>query len=255
MASPPGAFIIIPQWAGNPPSQPLVVPAANNHHLQSCQILKKGQAKALGATQLVLALLHISLGTVGIFVDVFVSRYSGICFWGAIFYIISGSLSIAVENNPYHSLIKGFLTMNIFSCVVSTIALALFLTDASISGYRPYSYNYGGYSDYSGYPGYMRYSAGIAVIAFLIISTLLQFCVCLALSIFGCKYMSHRSSATEQVFMLPNNQMSPGVHMNPNLCHVPLNTTGFGVSMMSEPAPAYAPPTGMASEPEPTKYN
>uniref|UniRef100_A0A8C5QMY9 Uncharacterized protein n=1 Tax=Leptobrachium leishanense TaxID=445787 RepID=A0A8C5QMY9_9ANUR len=229
MASPPAAVIMVPQWTVNTKPQPMFFPTSRIE--ESYKILNKGQPKALGTTQLVLTLLHISLGTLGTFFlysEFSISTYSAICFWGALFYIISGSLSIAVENNPYHSLINGFQAMNILSSVVSLFALAIFIIDAYFTGPMIISYDYYDYitnddiySNYSSHPSYAIYSYRsngfrISVLTFLIISTVLQFCVCVSLSIVGCKYASHRSNARAQVFVVPNNHPSSAVIINPN---------------------------------------
>ncbi|CAH2321762.1 membrane-spanning 4-domains subfamily A member 4A-like [Pelobates cultripes] len=211
MASPPTAVIMVPQWTANQIVQPVSVAPANIQ--QSYQVLNKGQPKALGATQLVLAFLQIAMGTVLFFTTPYnlpVSSSVGIHFWGAVFYIISGSLSVAVENKPSHSLIQGFLAMNIISSLVSFISVCLFISDACI-----YYYCYGSYEkcDYEN----VLYSNKIAVLSFLIIASLLQFCVCVSLSAFGCKSLSHTSTAPAQVFVIQNDARFHGPNFIPTV--------------------------------------
>ncbi|CAH2321760.1 membrane-spanning 4-domains subfamily A member 4A-like isoform X1 [Pelobates cultripes] len=200
---------MVPQWTANAVIQPVTVAPANIQ--QSYQVLNKGQPKALGATQLVLAFLQIALGTVLFFTmpdNIPISSYVGINFWGAVFYIVSGSLSVAVENKPSRSLIQGFLAMNIISSLVSFISVCFFIADACI-----YYYCDGYY--YECYNTYTLSSNKIAVLSFLIIASLLEFCVCVSLSAFGCKSLRHTSNAPTQVFVVQNDARFLGPNFNP----------------------------------------
>uniref|UniRef100_A0A8C5PKH9 Membrane-spanning 4-domains subfamily A member 4A-like n=1 Tax=Leptobrachium leishanense TaxID=445787 RepID=A0A8C5PKH9_9ANUR len=246
MAAPQGTFIMVPQWVANPVPQAMAVPNVNTQ--QANQILNKGQPKALGATQLVLAFLQISLGTVLFFTTpdyyyyyLSITTYSGINFWGSVFYIISGSLSVAAENKPSRSMVRGFLAMNIISSLVSITAIIIFITDASI-----YYYDYyycGQYNNCSEY--YILHSNKTTVLIYLIISSLLHFCVCVSLSAFGCKYLSRHSNPPTQVFVIQNDYQQPGSNVSPAFVnpypgppnHVGLGNTGYGVPMSPPPPP------------------
>ncbi|MEE6476962.1 hypothetical protein FKM82_011302 [Ascaphus truei] len=50
-------------------------------------------------------------------------------------YIISGSLSVAAENNQSRCLVRGSLAMNIISSVVSVIAIIVFCIDIPVSSF------------------------------------------------------------------------------------------------------------------------
>ncbi|XP_063290010.1 membrane-spanning 4-domains subfamily A member 4A-like [Pelobates fuscus] len=239
MASPPTSVIMVPQWTANQILQPVSVAPANIQ--QSYQILNKGQPKALGATQLVLAFLQIGMGTVLFFTtpyDLPISSYIGINFWGAAFYIISGSLSVAVENKPSRSLIQGFLAMNIISSLASFISVCLFIADACIFYYCNGYY-------YECYNSYTLSSNRITVLSFLIIASLLEFCVCVSLSAFGCKSLRHNSNAPAQVFVIQNDARFPGPNFNPlvgNQYETPPNysnitNTGSGIPVALGHAP------------------
>uniref|UniRef100_A0A8C5QLP1 Uncharacterized protein n=1 Tax=Leptobrachium leishanense TaxID=445787 RepID=A0A8C5QLP1_9ANUR len=251
MASSQGGYIMVPQWTGNTiPSRQLIAnPTPNTQYLY--QFLNKGQPKALGAAQLVLALLHISLGTALLHVTGGMTRstISGICFWGAVFYIISGSLSIAVERKPSHSLVQGYLAMNIISSLISFLALIMFIIDVCVQSYH-YSYSYGDRYEYT----YLNRGA-TAILSFLIISTLLLFGVCVSLSAFGCQYICCQSNITPQVYVVTSDHASSGLDFNTYPHQVSPNNssmanTNFGMPMMS----VNTPPFASASAPSTTEY-
>ncbi|XP_063291338.1 membrane-spanning 4-domains subfamily A member 15-like [Pelobates fuscus] len=203
MASPPPAMIMVPQSLN-------LVYQQTTPHVPNAQepfrVLKKGQPKALGATQLVLAFSQIALGAVGIFLSYYgftLSIFSGINFWGAVFYIISGSLSVAVENNPSYSLVQGFLAMNIISCLISFLATCFFITDACISNTKYYQ------------------GQKITNMIFLILSSVLEFCVCISLSIFGCKSLNQDFSSQAQVLVIQNDYRIPGPNFVPTFGNPP----------------------------------
>ncbi|XP_075440204.1 membrane-spanning 4-domains subfamily A member 8-like, partial [Ascaphus truei] len=135
-----GPYILYPQGNMAVPPHPMATPTAAQTSA-FYQALQKGQMKALGTTHIVLALLEIALGTVLIFTTiefVTISVYSGINFWGAVFYIISGSLSVAAENKQSRCLVRGSVAMNVISSIISFAALGLFITDTLL--YNCYSY-------------------------------------------------------------------------------------------------------------------
>uniref|UniRef100_A0AAY4DZJ8 Uncharacterized protein n=1 Tax=Denticeps clupeoides TaxID=299321 RepID=A0AAY4DZJ8_9TELE len=127
------------------PKQPVHSTSTIGHHQHntsyavpgvSCALGKflKGEPKALGVKTIsfrgaVLTVLHpVSEGVV---------LYSGIMFWGAIIYIIAGSLSVAAEKNLNQCLVKASLGMNIVSSIVAGTAIILHSVDfiILISGY------------------------------------------------------------------------------------------------------------------------
>ncbi|XP_032975875.1 membrane-spanning 4-domains subfamily A member 8 isoform X2 [Rhinolophus ferrumequinum] len=104
--------------------------------------LKEG--KTLGAIQILIGLLHIGLGSVmGTLLHVYyyvpVSFYGGFPFWGGIWFIISGSLSVSAENQPRSTcLLNGSLGLNIISAICSVIGIILFITDMSVTNLSVY---------------------------------------------------------------------------------------------------------------------
>ncbi|XP_053305854.1 membrane-spanning 4-domains subfamily A member 4D-like [Spea bombifrons] len=203
MASSQPTFVMVPQWTNNPAVQPMAFPTPTKP--ERVQVLYKGEPKALGATQLALAFLQIAFGTVLFFTVTYgipISSYSGINFWGALFYIISGSLSVAVEKRPTPSMISGFLAMNIISAIISLAAACLFMTDMFV--YYCYDYNGCYNNDY-----YTLEANRIICLVFLVIASLLQFCISVSLSAFGCKSVCRQSSLPSQVFVIQNDYRNP----------------------------------------------
>ena len=164
VVAPPNSYPVVPgtvpQMPIYPSNQPQVhvisghlpglVPAMTEPPAQ--RVLKKGQV--LGAIQILIGLVHIGLGSIMI-TNLFshytpVSLYGGFPFWGGIWFIISGSLSVAAETQPNSPcLLNGSVGLNIFSAICSAVGIMLFITDISISSgyiypsYYPYQENLG----------------------------------------------------------------------------------------------------------------
>ncbi|GAB1302204.1 Membrane-spanning 4-domains subfamily A member 8 [Apodemus speciosus] len=144
---------------------PGLVPAVME--LPAQRILKKGQV--LGAIQILIGLLHISLGSIMI-TNLFshyipISLYGGFPFWGGIW----GSLSL-----------NGSVGLNIFSAICSAVGIMLFITDISISA----GYVYPGHYPYQGDSGV---STGLAISSVLLIFCLLELIIASVCSHFGCQ--------------------------------------------------------------------
>ncbi|XP_040176969.1 membrane-spanning 4-domains subfamily A member 12-like isoform X2 [Rana temporaria] len=74
----------------------------------------KGKPKALGITLIIVGIIHIGMGFGQIFTSSLTAIYSGIPFWGAIFNIIAGSLSVAAVSKPSMCLVGGHVLRGIF---------------------------------------------------------------------------------------------------------------------------------------------
>ncbi|XP_075440893.1 membrane-spanning 4-domains subfamily A member 4A-like [Ascaphus truei] len=123
------------------------------------------------------------------------------CVFFSLQYIISGSLSVAAENNQSRCLVRGSLAMNIISSVVSAIAIIVFCVDIPVSSFY--------YCDSSLYACYMLKNVYVTAITFLIIASVLQFCVSVSLSIFGCRSLTDQSVTRPQMFVMQNDQWNP----------------------------------------------
>ncbi|XP_026995958.2 uncharacterized protein LOC113638718 [Tachysurus fulvidraco] len=137
----------------------------------------KGEPKALGTVQIMVGLLTLLFGIVLVtFPESFII-FSGVVFWSPVFHIISGSLAVSASNKLNSCVVKATLTLNIFSTVSAGIAIIFLILQLVFGSY--------GYSYYS-------YSAaaevmGQGITGVLLVFTLLQFCISIALSVFTCK--------------------------------------------------------------------
>ncbi|XP_076773500.1 membrane-spanning 4-domains subfamily A member 8 isoform X2 [Arvicanthis niloticus] len=180
----PGTMPQVPFYPGHQPqvhvisgNLPGLVPAVTE--LPAQRVLKKGEV--LGAMQILIGLVHIGLGCI-MLTNLFgqysaVSLYGGFPFWGGIWFIISGSLSVAAEtqtNSP--CLLNASVGLNIFSAICSAVGIMLFITDLSILG---------GYF----YPSQesLNVRTGMAISGVLLIFCLVELSIAGVSSHFGCQ--------------------------------------------------------------------
>ncbi|KAM4845971.1 membrane-spanning 4-domains subfamily A member 8-like [Thomomys bottae] len=169
---------------GNPPgfvSAVNVLPAQN--------ILKEG--KVLGVMQILIGLIHIGLGSIMATVllgnYIAISFYGGFPFWGGIWFIISGSISMAAKTPRNSScLLSASVGLNIFSAICSAVGIILFITDLSLTS------------------TYLTWdmSTGMAISGVLLIFCMLEFCVACTSSHFGCQVVCCQYSHVDSI--LPN---------------------------------------------------
>ncbi|XP_072002160.1 high affinity immunoglobulin epsilon receptor subunit beta-like [Engystomops pustulosus] len=98
----------------------------------------KGHPKAQGAIQIVLAFVQSFTGTVFLYTltaYTSVTVQSFICYWGAAFYLISGSVTVAAANKCSRNLVKGALGMNVVSTLIAVSETALVIVDFSHKNY------------------------------------------------------------------------------------------------------------------------
>ncbi|KAM3913841.1 membrane-spanning 4-domains subfamily A member 4D-like isoform 1-T1 [Leptodactylus fuscus] len=185
----------------------------------------KGRPKALGTVMIIFAILEIGLGFALVFTAFTITLPSGITFWGPIFYIIAGSLSIAACAKPNTCLVRGSLALNIISSIFTIVAIILNVVDLGIG-----NCNYGG-SHNDKYCLYLL-NGLYAVVSLLLIINVLIFCLSLSLSIFGCRSLSKVTSNGPQVFLIQNDVV---VTMNPATAPA----TYLGVAQPNAPPPPY----------------
>ncbi|XP_069083954.1 membrane-spanning 4-domains subfamily A member 4D-like isoform X2 [Pleurodeles waltl] len=170
----------------------------------------KGEPKALGVAQILIGLIQfilgiilaISMGTifsVGVIV--------GIPFWAGIFFIISGSLSTAAERNRNICLVKASLGMNIVSSVAAFLGFIFYAIDLGIcSVYGWYSEGgHGGMYDDSARRFTQSFVAVVKGIeALLLLLVLVEFCISISTSVFGCKAVCRDSTSDMPVIIMQN---------------------------------------------------
>ncbi|ERE78572.1 membrane-spanning 4-domain subfamily A member 4A-like protein [Cricetulus griseus] len=149
----------------------------------------KGEPKVIGVVQILAALMILSLGIMTIIIlDI---RYNqenisfGITYpcWGPVVYIISGALSLAAGIKTTKGLVQSSMGLNIASSMV-----ALFGFFLSVSRLHDLSVVYG-FCRHDYMPGQCIQSLAIflGMQALVIILDLLEFCIAVSLSVFGCK--------------------------------------------------------------------
>uniref|UniRef100_A0A670HLR2 Membrane spanning 4-domains A3 n=1 Tax=Podarcis muralis TaxID=64176 RepID=A0A670HLR2_PODMU len=142
------------------------------------------------AIQVMLGLIYISLGTI---VIVHFRRYyklftsiTGYPFWSGIFFIFSGSLSVAAEKYPNKALVMSSVRMNITSAIMATIGIILYAMEIDINNKR----------DYSDSEGFFLQSAGTALAVLLLLLTMLELAITVSLAHLGMKAASSDMATT-----------------------------------------------------------
>ncbi|XP_028373094.1 membrane-spanning 4-domains subfamily A member 8-like isoform X2 [Phyllostomus discolor] len=212
MAAPHNAHSIIPESTTEvtmyPHNQPQVnlIPG-NQPGLQTPasappaqRIFKEG--KTLGALQILIGLIHFGLGSImgTILLGSYraPSLYGGYPFWGGISFIISGSLSVASEEQPNSlCVLKGGLGMNILSAIFSVVGICLLITDICINPHHFY------------YTLEIQFQpSGFATSGILLIFSLLELCIASTCAHFGCQLVSY-DTVVYQTFYVSNQVSNP----------------------------------------------
>ncbi|XP_069598524.1 membrane-spanning 4-domains subfamily A member 4A-like isoform X1 [Ranitomeya imitator] len=159
----------------------------------------EGEPEVLGVTQFIIGINHIFFG---IIFTVACQRqrmffingltYTGVLYWSGIMYVISGSLSIAASYKPSLKMVNASLGLNIISAAaagISVIILAFIISQTSTRGQYFYSSYYCAYDKQSetceGEFEQMGLYQGIG--STLLLLAVLEFCIALSTSVFGCK--------------------------------------------------------------------
>ncbi|KAM5140484.1 uncharacterized protein ACMZJ9_014341 [Mantella aurantiaca] len=157
----------------------------------------KGKPKSLGVILIVVGILHIGMGIGLLYTSYNVVEFSGIPFWGAVFNIIAGSLSVAAVSKPSMCLIKGSLGLSIVVSISSVTGLILNIVEFIYRYYYSLSYCY---YDCSG-----LLTGGHVLRGLFILTYLLQFSVSVSLSVFAGRADSHINlTQPAQVFVIQN---------------------------------------------------
>ncbi|XP_045711173.1 membrane-spanning 4-domains subfamily A member 8-like isoform X3 [Phyllostomus hastatus] len=165
------------------------------------RIFKEG--KTLGALQILIGLIHFGLGSImgTILLGPYraPSFYGGYPFWGGISFIISGSLSVASEEQPNSPcVLKGGLGMNILSAIFSVMGICLFITDICIN---PHHFYYT-------LEKIQFQPSGFATSGILLIFSLLELCIASTCAHFGCQLVSY-DTVVYQTFYVSNQVSNP----------------------------------------------
>ncbi|XP_016279041.2 membrane-spanning 4-domains subfamily A member 4A-like isoform X1 [Monodelphis domestica] len=185
-----GVFPFVPQ--SGPvyfPQGPIAVPVHYQHRWKDPQQkVLKGDPKALGTVQIMIAFMNFSLGMLFVLLpeDINGRRhflvYTGYVFWGTAFFIISGSLSIAAEKRATTIMVQSSLAMNVVSSVMAGLGIVFLSINLVTHLFLYYCREEG--SHFSCFTLIFLF-LGINVI--LLILAVLEFLVSIITSSFGCK--------------------------------------------------------------------
>ncbi|XP_036427247.1 membrane-spanning 4-domains subfamily A member 4A-like [Colossoma macropomum] len=161
----------------------------------SLQKFLKGEPKALGTVQIMIGLFTLLLGILITFFFPAFTVFSGIVFWGAFMYIITGSLAVSASNKLHHCVVMGALVMNVISTITAGIAIVLLSMDMIfLCNYRLNN----------------CYSEGliVGVLAVLIIFSIVQFTISICVSAFASKAICSAEPSVN-ITLVPNQAGCP----------------------------------------------
>ncbi|KAK2857398.1 hypothetical protein Q7C36_005317 [Tachysurus vachellii] len=185
----------------------------------------KGEPKALGTVQIMIGLLTFLFGIVLATYSLNIIIFSGVVFWSPVFHIISGSLAVSASNKLNSCVVKATLILNIFSTLSAGLTIIFLFMDLIFGGYR-YRYIYAS-------EGMRKGITGV-----LLVFTLLQFCISIALSAFTCKATCTSEPTLNVINVVPNPEsFAPSAPVNNPF---PPHHTQLGVNTMHGVAMATA---------------
>ncbi|XP_060610921.2 membrane-spanning 4-domains subfamily A member 12-like [Anolis sagrei] len=137
-----------------------------NRPLGTLEKFLKVEAKTLAAIQIVIGFIHIGFGAVSAMVLYPYSNLStlgGYPFWGGLFFIASGAISVYTAKKLNKNLVKCNMGMNLTSAIMASIGMVLFIVQLTINS-----------THYYGQDSLHAVGTGLCVMLFLF--TLLEFC-------------------------------------------------------------------------------
>ncbi|XP_057635422.1 membrane-spanning 4-domains subfamily A member 4D-like [Chionomys nivalis] len=149
----------------------------------------KGEPKDLGVVQVLIALINLILGIIMMsennYLRPILSVYIYAPIWGSIVFIISGSLSIAAGMRTTEVLVTTSLSFNTISSVVAAATSIISVFSLPISLFE------------------RGHRILVGINALMLILNVLEFCIAVSTSAFGCKATCCNTS--EVVVILPPN--------------------------------------------------
>ncbi|KAK1153670.1 membrane-spanning 4-domains subfamily A member 4A-like isoform X1 [Acipenser oxyrinchus oxyrinchus] len=162
------------------------------------QTFLRGQPKALGVVQIIIGIVSLLFGPVLVNAYTF-AGIIGLPFWTGVWYIISGSLAVAAENTHRRDLVKACLGMNVVSSIFAGVGFILYSINLSI---LPLYINDFNRSSSYYYPHSYSTIPYVGIVAVLLVLNILEICIAIATSAFGCKseccYIAMRVVAFQQ---------------------------------------------------------
>ncbi|XP_041517998.1 membrane-spanning 4-domains subfamily A member 4D-like [Microtus oregoni] len=149
----------------------------------------KGEPKDLGVVQVLIGLINLILGIIMIsgsqFLHPVISAFVYAPIWGSIIFIISGSLSIAAGMITTEVLVTISLSFNTISSVVAAATSIISIFSVVLSAVQ------------------FQHTIIVGIDALILILNVLEFCIAVSTSAFGCKAICCNTS--EVVVILPQN--------------------------------------------------
>ncbi|KAK6477927.1 membrane-spanning 4-domains subfamily A member 4A-like [Huso huso] len=149
----------------------------------SMQTFLRGQPKALGVVQIMIGIMSLPFGLDMVTRHSFIGAIA-LPLWTGIWYIISGSLAVAAENTRRRGLVKACLGMNIVSSVFAGFGIILYSISVTILSFD-ISPHYNQLLIDVDYLNSINMTLGI--VAVLLVLNILEMCIAIATSAFGCK--------------------------------------------------------------------
>ncbi|XP_037694914.1 membrane-spanning 4-domains subfamily A member 3-like [Choloepus didactylus] len=156
---------------------------------QNC---RKGELQALGAIQILNGVMILALGVfLGSLLYLshlfrhpfFFTFYTGYPLWGAVFFISSGSLSIAAGRTSRRKLIQNSCEVNISSATIAIVGIIFLLINLVINSMSFKSCQLFQSPDLCIYVG----STSMGLVSLMLILTLLELCINISIIVMWCK--------------------------------------------------------------------
>nr|XP_008114039.1 PREDICTED: membrane-spanning 4-domains subfamily A member 15 [Anolis carolinensis] len=157
-----------------------------NRPLGTLEKFLKVEAKTLAAIQIVIGFIHIGFGAVSSIVAypyTNISTFGGYPFWGGLFFIASGAISVYTEKKFNKTLVKCNMGMNLTSAIMASIGMVLFIVQLTVNS-----------NDYYGQDRLHAVGTGLCVMLFLF--TLLEFCIAASEAHLRCEETYHNCDMT-----------------------------------------------------------
>ncbi|XP_076871964.1 membrane-spanning 4-domains subfamily A member 4A-like [Brachyhypopomus gauderio] len=151
----------------------------------------KAEPKALGTVQIMIGIMTMLFGIVLLVQAETITCFSGVTFWGSVFYIIAGSLTVAASNKLHRCVVNGSLVLNVFSTICAGIGIIIFSLDLAFN----FLYHHHPYY-------YQNVTKGICGV--LLVFHVLQFIISISISAFACKASCISEPAVNIVTVVPN---------------------------------------------------
>lgn len=175
-------------------------PSGHNELLQK---FLQGQPVALGTTQIMIGICSFFCGIALAFAGDVYMALAGVPFWTAVAFIISGSLSVAFTKKPKISLAKITLAFNIISALVAGTAMIFYCLDIFV--FRFYYFDRCDSTEKEKEDHlcleilYQFLMLNYSIKVLLLLFCLLELCIAISLSMFGCKTVCRDSFSYQSI--------------------------------------------------------